>query len=226
MEWNAEIASNRRACSVAKRAKTRCVAKLHLSRNRGQDSTSEKEEVAVTNTCYKEARKCLKIAIASSNKRCWKEILETIDVDPWGKPYKLVSRKLQGPSATANMDPKAVLRITDALFPSCPPADALILPVEVEFPPFSVEEVGRAVHRAQRKSTALGLDCITGRILSVVHKLRPAMLTGLYNQCARDGIVPASWKRARVVLIRKGGKLEGDSSYRPICLLNVVGKVF
>jgi hypothetical protein len=52
------------------------------------------------------------------------------------------------------------------------------------------------------------------------------MLTGLYNQCARDGILPASWKRSRVVLLRKRGKPEGEpSSYRPICLLNVVGKV-
>jgi hypothetical protein len=43
-------------------------------------------------------------------------MLETIDADPWGKPYKLVTRKLQGPTATTNMDAKAVLRITDTLF--------------------------------------------------------------------------------------------------------------
>jgi len=224
--WNADIASKRRACVAAKRAKTRCVAKYHLRLIRGRDLTTVEEAVAAANTRYKEARKCLKTAIAGSKERCWKEMLETIDADPWGKPYKLVTRKLQGPPATTNMDANAVLRITDTLFPIRPPADAQILPVEVEFPPFSVEEVNKVVHRAQQKSTAPGLDCITGRILSVIHRLGPTMLTGLYNQCARDGIVPASWKRSRVVLLRKAGKPEGEaSSYRPICLLNVVGKV-
>lgn len=73
---------------------------------------------------------------------------------------------------------------------------------------------------------APGMGGITGRILSAVHRFRPTMLTGLYNQCARDGTEPASWKKSRAVLLRKGGKPEGDhSSYRPICLLNVVGKV-
>jgi len=225
--WNVEIAAKRKACVAAKRAKTRCVAKLHLRRNRGQDSTPEEEAVAVANVCYKEARKCLKTAIAASKESCWMEMLETIDVDPWGKPYKLVTRKLQGPSATANMDHENVLRITDTLFPLRPPADDQMLPAEAEFPPFTVEEVDKAVHRAQRKSTAPGLDCITGRILRVVHQLRPTMLVGLYNQCVRDGVVPASWKRARVVLLRKAGKPEDEpSSYRPICLLSVVGKVF
>jgi len=53
------------------------------------------------------------------------------------------------------------------------------------------------------------------------------MLIGLDHQCAREGAVPVRWKRARVVLLRKAGKPEGEpSSYRPICLLNVVGKVF
>lgn len=40
-------------------------------------------------------------------------------------------------------------------------------------------------------------------------------------------MVPTNWKRARVVLLRKGNKPEGEpSSYRPICLLKVVSKVF
>ncbi|KAF0739320.1 Reverse transcriptase domain-containing protein [Aphis craccivora] len=107
-------------------------------------------------------------------------MLETIDADPWGKLYKLVTRKLQGPPATTNMDAQAVLRITDTLFPTRPLVDTQILPVDVEFPPFSAEEVDKAVYRAQ-KITAPGMDGITGRILSAVYRFRPTMLTGLYN---------------------------------------------
>lgn len=72
---------------------------------------------------------------------------------------------------------------------------------------------------------APGLDNITGR--STVHRLCPSALIGLYNQCIKEGLVPAGWKRAQVVLLRKPSKPEGEpSAYRPICLFNVVGKVF
>lgn len=51
-------------------------------------------------------------------------------------------------------------------------------------------------------------------------------MLGLFNQYIREGLIPFSWKRARVVLLRKENKPEGEpSSYRSICLLNV-RKVF
>ncbi|KAL4104789.1 hypothetical protein QTP88_020065 [Uroleucon formosanum] len=86
---------------------------------------------------------------------------------------------------------------------------------------------GRTRKLAQRKSTAPGVDNITGRILSLVHRVCPSMLTELYNCCVEEGSVPVRWKRARVVLLKKAVKPDGEpSSYKPICLLNVVGKVF
>lgn len=40
-------------------------------------------------------------------------------------------------------------------------------------------------------------------------------------------LFPRSWKVAKLVLLRKSEKLlEHSSSYRPICLLNTVGKLF
>jgi len=65
--WNADIASKRKTCIAAKRAKTRCVTKLHLGLNRGQE-----EAVAVANSRYKEAKKCLKSIIAARKERFWK----------------------------------------------------------------------------------------------------------------------------------------------------------
>lgn len=49
------------------------------------------------------------------------------------------------------------------------------------------------------------------------------MLLGLFNECSKEGVVPSCWKKSRVVLLKKGKKPKGEpSSYKPICLLNVV----
>lgn len=53
-----------------------------------------------------------------------------------------------------------------------------------------------------------------------------AMYGGLYDGCLRTGKFPDRWKIARVVLMKKEDKPEGEaSSYRPLCLLNEHGKV-
>jgi len=38
--------------------------------------------------------------------------------------------------------------------------------------------------------------------------------------------MPSIWKHAQIILILKPGKPENPSSYRPISLLSVVGKLF
>lgn len=53
------------------------------------------------------------------------------------------------------------------------------------------------------------------------------MLLNAYNKCLFEGHVSQKWKIARLVLIRKGDKsLDKLSSYRPICLLDSLGKLF
>ena len=46
------------------------------------------------------------------------------------------------------------------------------------------------------------------------------------NGSARDYVFPVPWKVARLVLISKGkGPTDASSSYRPLCMLNTVGKL-
>jgi hypothetical protein len=231
--WNAEIAGLRKACVGARRRATRSNTRLRRAYNRVgagvsiADVVSVVEEAEMASRAYKVARKALRSAIIRSKAACWRQLISLVDEDVWGKPYKLVTHKLQGPPATSNMTIESVTNITDVLFPTRPSLVARIHPAGEEFPPITIEEVNRAVNKAQRKSTAPGVDNITGRILSSVHRACPSMLTELYNRCTEEGSVPAGWKRARVVLLKKAGKPDGEpSSYRPICLLNVVGKVF
>nr|XP_041632157.1 uncharacterized protein LOC121502527 [Drosophila kikkawai] len=49
----------------------------------------------------------------------------------------------------------------------------------------------------------------------------------LFNKCLLEGTFPDRWKRQRLLLLSKPGKPPGEaSSYRPICLLDTIGKVF
>jgi len=49
----------------------------------------------------------------------------------------------------------------------------------------------------------------------------------MYSQCLREGLFPDMWKLQKLVLIPKAGKpSEEASSYRPICLIDALGKVF
>lgn len=57
---------------------------------------------------------------------------------------------------------------------------------------------------------------IPNEVLRVVVNARPEMFTNIFNQCLSDGNFPKQWKRARLVLLKKGDKpADRPSSYRP-----------
>lgn len=60
-------------------------------------------------------------------------------------------------------------------------------------------------------------------IWRVIH----AEVTEVYNACLTEGVFPAVWKKANLVVLYKGpGKpKELVKSYRPICMLPIVSKV-
>jgi len=64
-------------------------------------------------------------------------------------------------------------------------------------------------------------------IVKHVATQRPELFRDVYNRCLRDGVFPAVWKRAKLILLRMGNKPPDQaSSYRPICLLNTQEKLF
>jgi hypothetical protein len=51
-------------------------------------------------------------------------------------------------------------------------------------------------------------------------------LQHLFTRCLKDDVYPRAWRTARLVLLRKEGRpLHSTSAYRPICLLDEVGKL-
>lgn len=78
------------------------------------------------------------------------------------------------------------------------------------------------------RNKAPGSDYISNEIVTALAKARPSMLLDLYNECLETGRFPRRWKVARLVLLFKSKEKppEEPSSYRPLSLLDGVGKLF
>ena len=78
---------------------------------------------------------------------------------------------------------------------------------------------------AVRKAT--GLDGVPGLAIKTAALNVPEIFKDTFNACLSEGIFPAHWKVQRLVLFPKGNKpLEEPSSYRPLCMLDIVWKLF
>uniref|UniRef100_A0ABD2W3A3 Endonuclease/exonuclease/phosphatase domain-containing protein n=1 Tax=Trichogramma kaykai TaxID=54128 RepID=A0ABD2W3A3_9HYME len=99
--WNDDIARLREGCISARRTAQRArVDRAHHYER------------------YKEARAELLRAIKNSKRQCWKDLVQSIDDCPWGRPYKIVMNKLQNQAAPSPTDLPLVTQIVRTLFPS------------------------------------------------------------------------------------------------------------
>ena len=90
---------------------------------------------------------------------------------------------------------------------------------------FTLEELKRAGGRL-KANTAPGIDGVPNEIVKEVIGAYPKILPEAFNSCLRQGRFFVDWKKQRLVLLKKGNKPLGDaSSYRPICLLDTMGKL-
>lgn len=88
------------------------------------------------------------------------------------------------------------------------------------------DEIVEAV-RKMGSNKAPEPDGIPGKIWVRALGFLGARLRQLFNKCLRQQAFPREWKRASLVLFHKAGKEEGTpSAYRPICLLDKIGKIF
>ncbi|CAK1579853.1 unnamed protein product [Parnassius mnemosyne] len=92
----------------------------------------------------------------------------------------------------------------------------------------TVEELDRAVSRLRARNTAPEPDRPgPGRVLVLSLANLGDRLRQLFTDCLRSAKFPTEWKEARLVLLKKEGRAaDSPSAYRPICLLNEIGKVF
>ena len=192
--WSEELARLREASMRARRQYTRA--------RRRRRATAE--ETARAYEAYRSASTAFRTAIADAKARSWEELLEGLNRDPWGRPYKMVLGKLRPwvPPLTETLDPDLRERVIDTLFPRVQGSPSGSPPLQSESGDFSPDEQGvtpeeldRAVRRLRARNTAPGPDGIPGRAL--VLALEAGLgdrLRRLFNSCFRSGVFPSGWK--------------------------------
>ena len=74
---------------------------------------------------------------------------------------------------------------------------------------------------------APGLDGVPGLAIKTAVLNVSYIFEETFNACLSEEIFPAQWKIQRLVLLPKGNKPPDEpSAYRPLCMLDIAGKLF
>ena len=219
--WSSEIAQLRESCLRTRRQYTRTRRRKPVT----PEETSRDYEV------YRGATEALQAAISKAKARSWRELLDGLDRDPWGRPYRMVMGKLRPwmPPLTETLDTDVLRGVINTLFPVIRSHSPLLyFPLAWSDELCVTElEMEQVVRRLSARSTAPGPDGIPGKAWVLALPALGGRLRILFNNCLRSAKFPTAWKEANLVLLKKKSINQGaPSSYRPICLLDDVGKLF
>lgn len=120
--------------------------------------------------------------------------------------------------------------LKNSFFPRPPEADTSDIggeyPTPWQAPRLTEKETMEAIKRAS-PNKAPGPDQIPNKVLQAGITQLTTPLTNLYNNCLQAGYYPKAWRSSTTVALRKPNK--GDytkpKSYRPVALLNTMGKI-
>jgi len=216
--WSTDIAEQRARCHKARRIYTRL-------RKRTDDAGCAEQLSA-----FRFERKLLVTKIRAAKEENWRKLCELVDNDPWGLPYRIVMKKLTRRRTIPGIDmPGRLENIVSNLFPTKPPCTRYVIPVsqeDIDRASFTADDV-KAAARGLPNGKAPGPDGIPNEVLKAAVGLSPQFFAALFNSCMREAHYPPEWKTANLVLLRKPGKaLDNPSAYRPLCMLDSVGKLF
>lgn len=219
--------------------------RVNRLRKRAQRARGTDLEVELK-TVYQEARREYTKCAQKSRTRSWRQFVTTESrKDTFGGPYKVLMNKLpcdtvlhsikRGEDSTDSWESSA-RALLDELVPDNvaderdeAAADRLRRAYngprrEVRW---STETVRKAIKRLPNKK-APGMDGIDARMLKKAAEGEMGqILTKLFNECLKQGVFPRRWKRGLVrTLLKAPGKDPSKTgSYRPVCLLSLLGKV-
>jgi len=144
-------------------------------------------------------------AIRAAQARSWADLCRAVDDDPWGLPYRVVTKKIArkrlGIEARGRGDP-----IANHLFPALPETDwTQESPLSDEpghqpADPFTLEELRDACLRLPA-GKATGPDGIPNEVILRISRSVPRALLRTFNHCLSRIEFPTRWKTARLVLL-------------------------
>lgn len=212
--WNQDIAELRSVCNRARRG---------LTRGRASQIITEQEKEQLREA-YKQKRKDLTSAIKQAKWRCWKELIDELDNDIWGRAYQIVRQKYKT-SFKGAMTDEDIKTEAQKLFPQ----NRKIIwtsTVVGDFQPFTAEELKKATQRL-KKGKAPGPDGLTNEVIKLIVETQGEHCLKVYNRHINEGTFPKIWKDSKLVLIEKPKKQDGEpTAFRPICLINNLGKLY
>lgn len=209
-----------------------CIAKLRadclkMRRRQQRARQRQREDSEEIRKEFVRKRKELRKLIKKSKTESFQSLREDLQHNPWGSAYKIVMDKLKSGTAAAPKCPTMMNIIVSGLFPRNTSVHFTRIITEDAEPiqPVTTAEVLEAAG-SMKSNKAPGMDGIPNLVLKEAIKTRPEVFANLYTRCLAEGKFPLQWKRQRLVLIPKGDKPpEQPSSYRPLCMLDTVGKV-
>lgn len=210
--WSQEIAY----------ARTRCIkARRLITRRRTRKANDD--EISRLHQDYKTQRNTLKKLIKTSKYQAWKKLISEIDEDIWGLGYKIATQKLRKPREP--LSPETTHEQVALLFPTHNITKQQTNRPITKPTSITLNELADAIRKAKNK--APGPDAITAPILKAALEANPQLFLLELNRQWEDMNFPNNWKEAKLVLIEKPRKTqEAKASYRPICLLNELAKLY
>jgi len=183
--WSEKISDLRLAAIRAKRVW--CKSK----RKRGLDALDRGKD-------YKVAKKLLRSAIQKAKNSSWRELVATIEKDPWGLPYRLVMGKLRSASSTLTevLDANSLAKLLESLFPQnvghvVTPENFQIERMEEMEVTFA--EVVRFVRKRAIGNVAPGPDNLKAIAWKKVPNSIMGHIMGVLTGCLMEGVFPRSW---------------------------------
>lgn len=172
---------------------------------------------------FKNSRRTLTNLIRRKKKEKWKSLCQALNDNIYGDAYNIARAQLKckRPKVTlSEMEKRCIFRELFIVDPWECYGEGLM----EASPDVTESEPMHAVSRI-KIGTAPGPDGINPKQARAAITAHKEMFLDLYSRCFRLGLLPTEWKLSRLVLIEKPTSSE-EKKYRPICLLNVLGKVF
>lgn len=212
--WNEEISELRNESLRMKRRVTRLNRQTNISEVRRNEIQNQ----------YRECRNELKKAIRKAKRQAWNTLREEIDRDLWGTGYKIVTGKI-GLRSIVTLTDDEQMRVAEELFPKHQTKIWPKIAVKQEDIPICTREEIVVAGRRIKTGKAAGPDGIPPEVIKAIAEQRPELMERTLNGIIKQGCFPREWKVGRLMLIEKPGKIDGRTTYRPLCLLNVVAKL-
>lgn len=208
--WSDRIAELRKYCNQARRRWQKEKKKGHIN------NILKKEEE------YRISKKNLCTEIKKAKAKAWDELIQSIEKDPWGLPYRIVLKKLRrsSPSFSETLPLEVLEQIVNKLFPQDPhwnddtPEDD-IDELWLDEYNISVEEVNNILKKKAGTNKAPGIDGIKSIFLKRIPPEFLRELVQVYNECLQKSVFPKIWKRCLLILIPKGNLISLRSKLAP-----------